>query len=141
MSIFSINEAACLLGTDEDTLRRWVDTGQLATTATTSGQYEVDGEELVRFASSLNTAPSDPETPSHVVARNEFPGVITRVMRDHVIAQVEIQAGPHQVVSLMSVEVVDKLKLKPGVHVVASVTSANVQVCLNPHDRPRTNTT
>ena len=137
MSVFSINEAAWLLGVDEDTLRRWVDAGQLATT-TQSGHDGVDAEELTRFASSLNTAPRDPAAPSHVLASNTFPGVVTKVIRDHVLAQVEIQAGPHHVVSLMPTEVVDTLGLKPGVHAVASVTSANVIVGLNPHDHPRT---
>jgi molybdopterin-binding protein len=138
MSVFSIKEAAWLLGVDEGTLRRCVDAGQLAITATTSGQEGVDGEELARFASSLNTAPSDPGSASHVLFRNEFPGVITRIIRDQVMAQVEIQAGPHRIVSLVPAEVVDKLNLKPGVDAVASVTSANVTVRLNRDDRPRT---
>lgn len=132
MSVFSIGEAARLLGVSDDTLRHWADAGQLAITPTKSGRRGVDGAELARFATSLNTTPSDPLAPQHVSARNEFPGLVTRIIRDQVMAQVEIQAGPHRVVSLMPVEVVDKLKLKPGVQAVASVTSTNVIV----HTRP-----
>ncbi|HEX4101986.1 MAG TPA: TOBE domain-containing protein [Pseudonocardiaceae bacterium] len=130
MSIFSIDEAARLIGVSDDTLRRWADAGQLATIATKAGQRGVDGAELARFATSLNTAPSDPVA---ISARNEFPGLVTRVIiRDHVMAQVEIQAGPHRIVSLMPVEIVDKLKLKPGIHAVASVKFTNVMVRPNP---------
>lgn len=139
MSIFSINEAAWLLGVDEDTLRRWIDAGQLATTAK-SAHYGVDGEELARFAASLSTTPSDPAAPSHVSINNEFPGVITRVIRDHVMAQIEIQTGPHHIVSLIPAEVVDKLNLKPGVHAVAVVASINVIIHPNPDHRPRLDT-
>ena len=141
MSIFSIGQAARLIGVSDDTLRRWADAGQLATTATKAGQRGVDGAELARFATSLNTAPSDPVAHLPVSARNEFSGLVTRVIRDHIMARVEIQAGPHRLVSLMPVEVVDKLKLTPGIDVVASVAFTNVTVHPNPptaHERDAT---
>ena len=61
-------------------------------------------------------------------ARNRFPGIVTRVVKDTVMAQVEIQAGPHRVVSLMSREAADELGLHPGVMAVAAVKSTNVVV-------------
>src|SRR5581483_10234784 len=138
MSVFLIDEAARLLGVSNDTVRHWTDTGQLATTATKSGQCGVDGAELARFAASLKTAPSHALAPALVSALNQFPGLITRVIRDQVMTQVEIQAGPHRVVSLIPTEVVDQLKLKPGIQAVASVISANVIVHPKPHDRATT---
>ena len=133
MSVFSIDEAAWLLGVSTDTIRHCADVGQLATTTMASGQYAVDGAELARFAKSLNSAPSSsPEVPSHAPARNQFPGLVIRVVRDHIMAQVEIQAGPHRIVSLVPVKVVDKLKLKPGSHAIASVTPTDVIVRPSP---------
>jgi excisionase family DNA binding protein len=131
MSVFSIDEAAWLLGVSTDTIRHCADAGQLATTMA-SGRYGVDGAELARFAKSLNSAPSSPEVPSHAPARNQFPGLVTRVVRDHIMAQVEIQAGPHWIVSLVPVKVVDKLKLKPGSHAIASVAPTDVIVRPSP---------
>lgn len=128
MSIFSIEVAAGLLGISGDTLRRWAEAGHLATTPTTSGQCAVDGAELARFATTLNTAPSDPLACPQVQAANEFPGLVTRVTRDHHMALVEIQAGPHRIISLMPLEVVDQLKLEPGARAVASLKSATVIV-------------
>jgi molybdopterin-binding protein len=55
-------------------------------------------------------------------------GIVTRVVRDGVMAQVEIQAGPHKIVSLMSREAADELGLEPGVLSVAVVKSTNVLV-------------
>lgn len=136
MSVFSIHEAAELLGVSAKTLRHCAQAGHLATTATPSGQCAVDGTELARFANTLNTAPRNPLIRWQVATRNEFPGLVTSVVQDHVMAQVEIQSGPHRIVSLMPTELVDHLHLKPGVHVVASVTSANVIVWPKPNDHP-----
>ena len=61
-------------------------------------------------------------------ARNRFLGLVTQVTRDTVMAQVEIQAGPHRIVSLMSREAADDLGLEPGVLAVAAVKSTNVVV-------------
>jgi molybdopterin-binding protein len=87
---------------------------------------------LLGLPKSLNSAPSSPEVPSHAPARNQFPGLVTRVVRDHIMAQVEIQAGPHWIVSLVPVKVVDKLKLKPGSHAIASVAPTDVIVRPSP---------
>ena len=121
-----MGEAAQLLGVSVDTVRRWADQGRVATQRTTGGQREIAGLELARLALELAETPPD-ETRS-VSARNRFPGLVTRVIRDTVMAQVEIQAGPHRVVSLISAEAVDDLGLEPGVRAVASIKSTAVIV-------------
>ena len=121
-----MGEAAQLLGVSVDTVRRWADQGRIETQRTTGGQREIDGPELARLALELAETPPD-ETRS-VSARNRIPGLVTRVVRDTVMAQVEIQAGPHRVVSLISAEAVDDLGLEPGVRAVASIKSTAVIV-------------
>ena len=119
-----MGEAAQLLGVSVDTVRRWADQGRVETQRTPGGQREIAGPALARLALELGEAALD-ETRS-VSARNRFPGLVTRVIRDTVMAQVEIQAGPHRVVSLISAEAVDDLGLEPGVRAVASIKSTAV---------------
>lgn len=123
---FRMGEAARVLGVSPDTVRRWADQGRLVTTRTEGGHREVAGTELARLALELGDQPG--EAASSVSARNRFPGLVTRVVRDTVMAQVEIQAGPHRVVSLISAEAVDALGLEPGVPAIASIKSTNVIV-------------
>ena len=123
---FRIGQAAQLLGVSTDTVRRWADQGRLATVRTEGGQREIEGPELARFAVELADEPADDGR--NVSARNRFAGLVTRVVRDTVMAQVEIQAGPHRVVSLISAEAVDALGLEPGVPAVASIKSTNVVI-------------
>lgn len=142
MTVFRIGEAARLLGVSDDTLRRWADAGRVASTTTGSGRRGVDGAELARFATALaaDAGEAVPHLPAS--ARNQLPGLVTRVIRDQVMSQVEIQVGPHRIVSLMSSEAVDELGLEPGVLAVATVKSTNVVVTLPqpPRDGPaRTN--
>jgi molybdopterin-binding protein len=130
MSSFRIREAAELLGVSDDTLRRWADAGRLETTADASGRRSVKGADLARLAQEVASAADRPD-PGPVVsesARNRFQGLVTRVLRDTVMAQVEIQAGPHRVVSLMSREAADELGLEPGVLAIAAVKSTHVVV-------------
>lgn len=126
MPVFRIGEAAKILGVSYDTLRRWSDAGRLTTTTTASGRRGVDGVELARFATSLATGTDDPVLALPISVHNQFSGLVTRIIRDKVMAQVEIQAGPYRVVSLMSVDAVDDLKLEPGMLAVASVKATNV---------------
>ncbi|MCY3851725.1 MAG: TOBE domain-containing protein [Acidimicrobiaceae bacterium] len=126
MNQFRMGEAAQLLGVSVDTVRRWADQGRIETQRTTGGQREIAGPELARLA--LELAESPPDETRSVSARNRFPGLVTRVVRDTVMAQVEIQAGPHRVVSLISAEAVDDLGLEPGVRAVASIKSTAVVV-------------
>jgi molybdopterin-binding protein len=127
MSTYRIGQAAELLGVSVDTVRRWGDTGRLPMRRTRGGQRMVAGTDLARFAASL--AESDDRIPvSAESARNRFPGIVTRVIKDKAAAQVELQAGPHRFVSLMTREAADDLGLAPGVMVVAAVKSTNVVV-------------
>jgi len=130
MGTFRMRQAAELLGVSDDTVRRWADSGRLAVTTDGSGRLVVEGATLARFATDLAAA-ADP-APARPVraesARNRFPGLVTRVVRDAVMAQVEMQAGPHRIVSLMSREAADELELEPGVLAIAAVKSTNVVI-------------
>jgi molybdopterin-binding protein len=135
VSIFRIREAADLLGVSDDTVRRWADSGRVATTTDGSGRLSIEGAVLARFATELAASTERPE-PQPVVsesARNRFVGLVTRVVRDTVMAQVEIQAGPHRIVSLISREAADELQLEPGVLAVASVKSTSVVIEVPTH--------
>lgn len=135
MSTFRIREAADLLGVSDDTVRRWADSGRVTTTTDDSGRLSIEGSVLARFAIELAASYESPK-PLPVVresARNRFVGLVTRVIRDKVMAQVEIQAGPHRIVSLMSREAADELGLEPGVLAVAAVKSTNVVVEVPTH--------
>ncbi len=127
MPSLRIREAAALLGVSDDTVRRWVDAGRLTATRDDAGRMVVDGATLA----DLVRASGDPTDVGRVVnqsARNRFRGIVTRVVRDTVMAQVELQAGPFRVVSLMSREAADELGLRPGVVAVAAVKATNVVV-------------
>ena len=127
MTVLKIAEAAGLLGVSEDTVRRWAEAGRLETTRLPSGRQGVDGrvlaEAAVRLADAGEAGPIVAQS-----ARNRFRGIVTKVTRDGVMAQVEMQSGPHRVVSLMSREAADELGLEPGVVAVAAVKSTNVVV-------------
>ena len=130
MPTYRIRDAAELLGVSSDTLRRWAEGGRLVTTHDEAGRQVVDGAVLAAFAQELaGDAHGVHGTGSagHSV-RNRFTGLVTRVVRDTVMAQVEIQAGPHRIVSLISREAADELGLEPGVLAVAAVKSTNVAV-------------
>jgi molybdopterin-binding protein len=130
MPTFRMKEAASLLGVSDDTVRRWADGGRIKTITDASGVLAVDGVELARLAQELAES-ADRAEGQMVVAqsvRNRFSGLVSRVVRDTVMAQVEIQAGPHRFVSLLSREAADELGLEPGMLVVAAVKSTNVSV-------------
>jgi molybdopterin-binding protein len=130
MPTFRIKEAAQLLGVSGDTLRRWADGGRIETTTDASGRLAVDGAVLARFAQDLAETANQGEGKivlAHSV-RNRFSGLVSRVVRDTVMAQVEIQAGPHRFVSLLSREAADELGLEPGMLAVAAVKATNVSV-------------
>lgn len=127
MARYKIGEAASLLGLSVDSVRRLADSGKLPTVRTGGGQRMVDGRALARY---MTAAPTDLKTEPIVgrSARNQFPGIVTRVVKDRVAAQVEIQAGPHRLVSLITREAVDDLGLVPGKRAVAVVKATNVIV-------------
>ena len=127
MQDFRIGEAAQLLGVSVDTLRRWVDAGRVEATRTPGGQRLVKGADLARVATGVSSI-NEPDAISARSARNRFTGIVTRVTKDGVMAQVEMQAGPYRVVSLMSREAAEELELAPGVLAVAAVKATNVVV-------------
>jgi molybdopterin-binding protein len=127
MPSYRIGHAAVLLGVSVDTVRRWVDDGRIGATRTEGGRRLIDGAALAKFAVAL-TDDRDPDVVVGRSARNRFRGIVTRVVKDKVTAQVEIQAGPHRVVSLMTREAADELALAPGVLAVASVKATSVVV-------------
>ena len=127
MPTYRIREAAALLGVSDDTVRRWAEAGRLATERDTEGRLVVEGTTLARFAAEHATGVDAPDGARHS-ARNRFTGLVTRVVRDGVMAQVEIQAGPFRLVSLISREAADELELEPGVLAVASAKATNVAV-------------
>ncbi len=115
-----------MLGVSVDSVRRMVDDGRLVAVRTSGGQRLIDGEPLATIAKPKR-AEKRAEPVKHS-ARNRFPGIVTRVIKDRVAAQVEIQAGPHRLVSLLTREAVDELGLKPGVLAIAVVKATNVSV-------------
>ena len=121
-----IGQAAELLRVSPDTVRRLVDSGHIKTARSAGGQRQIDGVALARYMASLPR--QDPPAVGTESARNRFAGIITRVIKDGVAAQVEMQAGPHRIVSLITRESADELGLKPGVIAVASVKATNVVI-------------
>ncbi|MDP9865732.1 molybdopterin-binding protein [Streptosporangium brasiliense] len=123
---FRISEAAALLGVSADTVRRWVDAGRLSARRDEHGHRLIPGTELAAFARAQSGR--DEQGGSASSARNRFRGIVTEVVKDTVMAQVEIAAGPFRVVSLMSRQSADDLGLEPGVVAVAVVKSTTVVV-------------
>jgi molybdopterin-binding protein len=123
---YRIAEAAALLGVSDDTVRRWIDSGRLPASRD-GGPAVVDGADLARVAAAMHEPP-EPGVTRSSSARNRLTGIVTRVVRDTVMAQVEIQAGPFRVVSLMSREAADQLGLDVGVRAVATVKATQVSV-------------
>ena len=123
MTDLRISEAAELLGVSDDTVRRWIDSGRL-TAGAGAGPATVPGHQVAALM--REAAPELPHL--NVSARNRFPGIVTRVEKDGVMALVEIQAGPHRVISLMSREAAEDLGLEPGVRAAASIKATNVIV-------------
>lgn len=128
MAKIRIREAAELLGVSDDTVRRWISQGSLPVEKDESGRKVIAGDVLAEFARA-NSGPL-PEDPLGVgsSARNRFVGLVTKVVMDKVMAQVEMQCGPFTVVSLMSAEAARELKLEPGSVAVAVVKATTVIV-------------
>ncbi|WP_158282917.1 TOBE domain-containing protein [Nocardioides silvaticus] len=128
MTDYRIAEAAEVLGVSDDTVRRWVDAGRLPSRAD-GGRTVVPGPDLATLAASLvDAAERDRTRAGSVSARNRMTGIVTRVVTDTVMAQIEMVCGPYRVVSLMSAEAATELGLEPGVRAIASVKSTSVVV-------------
>lgn len=130
MPSFRPGQAAELLGVSVDTVRRWGDEGRLKTVRTSGGQRDVDGKDLARF---LTENAKSYELDGMVQsARNRFVGVVTRIELDKLTAIVEVQAGPHRVVSLITREGAEELGLEVGDLAVAVVKATNVIIEVPP---------
>lgn len=127
MPQFRISEAADLLGVSDDTVRRWVESGRLPAARAANGRLTVEGRDLAALAQGLAES-ADDGAPARRSARNRFRGIVTKVTRDTVMAQVELQAGPYRVVSLMTREAADELGLEVGTVAVATVKATQVAV-------------
>jgi len=126
---YRIGQAAEVMGVSPDTMRRWADAGQVKVVRGPGGRRLVDGADLARFA--LEQAGRDELGPVRAQsARNRFAGIVTRVVRDRVAAQVDVQAGPHRFVALITREAADELDLAPGVlaDVVIKATSVGIEL-------------
>jgi molybdopterin-binding protein len=127
MTHFRISEAAGLLGVSDDTVRRWITAGTIEATTDSSGRNVIEGAELARLAQETAALPSDP-TGIRSSARNRMVGLVTSITSDTVMSQVELQCGPHRLVSLMSTEAVRDLGLEVGSLGVAVVKATMVIV-------------
>jgi molybdopterin-binding protein len=130
MTSFTVREAAALLSVSDDTVRRWAEAGRLTLHAGSNGRSHVEGVEVAGLAQEL-AAESDLATAfpsSRASARNRITGIVAKVTKDRVMAQVEMQAGPFRIVSLMSTEAAEELGLEPGTLATASVKATNVVV-------------
>ena len=126
MARLRIGQAAELLRVSPDTVRRLIDSGQVKTVRSGGGQRQIESAALARYMASQPRL--EPPAAAVESARNRFHGIVTRVVKDIVMAQVEMQAGPHRIVSLISRESADELGLKPGVMAIASVKATNVVI-------------
>lgn len=133
MTTYKVGQVADLLGVSADTVRRWADAGRLSMPRRDGGERLIDGAELARFLTETAQSPH-PDPLVVESARNRFPGVVTKVETDGLVAVVHIQAGPHRIVSLMTREAADELALQPGDLAVGVVKSTNVVVEVPRHD-------
>ncbi len=122
-----VGQAAEMLGVSVDTLRRWEADGRVRMERSAGGQRLVDIEEVARLLDERRRETTDRPIVAQS-ARNRFPGIVTRVEHDRIAAVVEVVAGPHRVVSLMTAEAVEELGLKVGDEAVCVVKATNVIV-------------
>lgn len=127
MQHIRIKDAAVFLGVSDDTVRRWIDLGLLESSKDGAGPAVVDALAVARLARENAVLPADPSEIGRS-ARNRLVGVVTEIISDTVMAQVELQCGPHRIVSLMSSEAVRELGLEPGSIAIAVVKATNVIV-------------
>jgi len=119
-----LGDAARALGVSADTLRRWERAGKLRTTRDSANRRRVPRKELER----LSTRPDRHRAGDALSARNRFPGVVTSVESDGVMALVEIEAGPHRITAAVTRDAVEELGLAPGVAATAAVKATSVMV-------------
>ncbi|MEW1689241.1 helix-turn-helix transcriptional regulator [Streptomyces sp. NPDC091265] len=128
MQSYTIGQAARLLGVSPDTARRWADAGRVTTHREESGRRLIDGEDLAAFSVKVAQGGTGEDGTAYTSARSAFPGIVTSVKLGDVAAQVEIQAGPHRLVSLLTREAVEELGLEVGMQATARVKSTSVHI-------------
>jgi molybdopterin-binding protein len=129
MPRYRLSRAAGLVGVSDDTVRRWVDLGRLSASTDEHGHRVIEGADLAAFlASQAGTSATAADREYRVSTRNSFPGLVTRIQLGAVAAQVDVQAGPHRIVSLITREAVEEMQLEVGDEVVAAVKATNVTV-------------
>ena len=133
MPTLRMSEAAALLGVSTDTVRRLVDAGKVRSVRTGGGRRRIEGLSLAKYLAARG--PRDGAHRDEQSIRNRLPGIVLRVVKDRVAAQVEVQVGPHRLVSLVTREAVEALGLAPGMPAIASVKATNVAIEL-PRARP-----
>ena len=124
MADLTLGEAARALGVSADTLRRWDRAGKLHTRRDARNRRLVPEAEIER----LSRHPRRHDTGDALSARNRFPGVVTSVEVDGVMALVEIEAGPFRVTAAVTRDAVEELGLAPGVPAVATVKATSVMI-------------
>lgn len=134
MTQLRVRDAALFLGVSEDTVRRWIDRGTLEAGSDGAGRKVLEGTEVARLARELAVTPEAPGATGSS-ARNRFVGLVTHVVMDTVMAQVELQCGPFRVVSLMSSEAARELGLEPGKVASAVVKATQVVIEAEPSSR------
>lgn len=122
-----VGEAAEMLGVSVETLRRWESVGRLRTERSEGGQRLIAIDEVRRLLEERRRATTDRPIVAQS-ARNRFIGIVTRIEADRVAAVVEVLAGPHRLVSLMTAEAVEDMGLKVGDEAVCVVKATNVIV-------------
>ncbi len=122
-----IGRAAEMMGVTVDTVRRWADDGQIQAARSNGGQRLIPIDEVTRVIAERRRATADRPIVAQS-ARNRFAGIVTRIDKDGVAAVVEILAGPHRLVSLMTAEAVDELELRIGDEAIGVVKATNVIV-------------
>jgi molybdopterin-binding protein len=122
-----VGQAAEMLGVSVDTLRRWERDGRLRMARSAGGQRVVEIDEISRLLDERRKTARDRPIVAQS-ARNRFSGIVTRIERDGVAAVVEVIAGPHRLVSLMTAEAVDDLGLAIGDEAICIVKATNVIV-------------
>jgi molybdopterin-binding protein len=128
-----IGTAAEMLGVSVDTVRRWIENGRLRATRSEGGQRRIELPGITTLLAERRRAGDGSRTAASrtvvaTSARNRFAGTVTRIERDRVAAVVEVQAGPHRLVSLMTAEAIDDLGLEVGDDAICVVKATNVIV-------------
>lgn len=127
MHTLRMSEAAAILGVSPDTVRRLADAGTIRSARTRGGQRQVEGLSVAKYLAAQGPSSASDGIPRQSI-RNRLPGIVLRVVKDQVAAQVEVQVGPHRLVSLVTREAVDALGLEPGMPAIASVKATNLSI-------------